>query len=804
MRNSPVEQSPLLARLNLLIAVALFLTAASVFMTTYSVNTEELVDSWFIFNRSGSLVRYGDEQYDLMAYFEPDRGDRVFAADDLYPLVTYEEDMLSVWFSMPLYWLGYTLNGVGIAHVVWLFNIFVSALAVSVMFLYARLLGYAPRTAIYAALMLAFSTALWPYSKTFLQEPITLLVTLTFAMVLEMWRRSQYRAVWAWLALPFMVFALWHSKSSAFVAIIGLAVIALPEAPARMKRLRPLEMITLAGILIFAVAAAFIDIRPLFDLFTGPSRNFDSPYIMVAIRTYLLSPNASIWATSPVLLLAIPGAWMLLRRGHSRYVWAGVLVLLGYAFGYAIFRGVHWYGSVAWPPRFLIPVIPMLLLIALPAIDRAVDMASHRIWGGITALLAVFGVWVSFNGISYHWADYDKLLPPGILMLQGESAFRILDARWFRLPELWATRPFDIAWVRVDNWIVPVLFCGLALLAGVWLIRSIRQEKARGGWALLAALAVGWTAVTIVGLRDLYGKDPLYYPVWDADLRMAVEVIEAETSPPDMVFVTGREHVQYFLNHDRVQNARLIGLPFQPGEQYSPQVPPVVVSDHIEDLLNPTTPQILRASAEGRDTLWLLTEFGPFHPWAVRPVERFLVTEFYPLREIEIASSVRLLEFAAIPAPALDAGGQPPDHAVFVTFDETIALDGVTLPDSDSFAPGDPLPITLHWSADETPTYDAIVALFLVTADGRVVAQGQDSPPVGGFAPTSTWELDTPILDNRALGVPPDLPAGEYQLWVRLYHWTPDGQQIILAVDGGEIAGDDADIAVLPVSITIE
>jgi hypothetical protein len=66
------------------------------------------------------------------------------------------------------------------------------------------------------------------------------------------------------------------------------------------------------------------------------------------------------------------------------------------------------------------------------------------------------------------------------------------------------------------------------------------------------------------------------------------------------------------------------------------------------------------------------------------------------------------------------------------------------------------------------------------------VILADDYMPQNWFAPTSQWSLGE-VVDQRALFLPVDLPAGPYQVALRLYDpangvpvETPAGQDVVL------------------------
>lgn len=785
-------------RVVLVTGLAVFI--CSVYLMFYSANYREFGDSSYLYNITASMVRYGDPMFDLMAYNWPDRVDNTFYSDRLYPLFYYEEDWLSVLAAMPFYWLAYQVPGLGLIHTVWLFNVVISAAACVLMFYYALALGWRERTALLAAMGLGVTTILLPYGTTFLSEPVTLLATLSFAYAVERWRASQYRSWWLLALSIFLLVCVFAAKKSAPFALPGLLLILMPSLqlkPDWGRVWRVIESALFVGVMIFMALLAFIDLLPALKIFApvtpgSLSTMYDNPYTMIAMRTYLFSLSASIWGSSPLLLLAFPGGWLLWRSGRKRYVWAVLLVTAGYTLGYAFLRWEPWYGSVTWPPRFMVPILPFLLLLTLPILEKIAYAPVSRIWLALTALLALYGTWIQFNGVSYQWDTYDKLLPVGTLMTQGEAAFSVSQMPWVLLPKLWGHQPFDFIWVRTGHAGFMLLFGLLALgcLTGLsWLMSG--RDMRRAAWLSLS-LPVMVMLLAGISLRAVY-IDPLYAGERQ-ELHDMLDVIEREARAPDMVFVTGAEHVIFMLNYGKTRQARLVGLPYQPGERYSPEQPAEIVSDDVLDLLDPTTPLLLRTAALRRDRLWLLTEFSPFHWWSVRPVERFMAQEFYPLRELSTAPAARLIEYATA------AGGEPAVTPTDLVWDGGIRLTQVTLAAGDVRESGQILPFTLHWQAVDAPEADYTVAVFLVDPNGVVIAQGMDSAPVGGFSPTGRWQAGQTIDDNRALRLPADLPAGAYQIWVRLYS-APDGQIITLPVQGETVIGDD--IAVLPVTIEV-
>jgi hypothetical protein len=78
------------------------------------------------------------------------------------------------------------------------------------------------------------------------------------------------------------------------------------------------------------------------------------------------------------------------------------------------------------------------------------------------------------------------------------------------------------------------------------------------------------------------------------------------------------------------------------------------------------------------------------------------------------------------------------------------------------------LAVTLYWRCIEPPETNYSVFVHLLDTEYQIVAQ-HDGQPQGNAYPTSVWDVDEVLADEHPLSLPPDLPAGDYQLRVGLY-----------------------------------
>ena len=83
---------------------------------------------------------------------------------------------------------------------------------------------------------------------------------------------------------------------------------------------------------------------------------------------------------------------------------------------------------------------------------------------------------------------------------------------------------------------------------------------------------------------------------------------------------------------------------------------------------------------------------------------------------------------------------------------------------------------------------DYIIGTYLMTPQGTIAVQ-DDSPPVGGFWPTSTWREGDIIRHNVALVLPPDLAPGHYEVWTLMYS-PVDGSRLPISDTTGTYIRD--------------
>ena len=786
--------TPLLNRRRVRLLVLMFGLLVSLYLITYSARIES-GDTRRFFDAVSSFADYGDFYLDLATMQFPPQ---TFDAQLVYPLQSAAVEPLQVILAVPLYLLARIVPGIGLVQTVYLFNVLIGAAAGCILFLYTLALDYSERTALLAVLAFGVGTVIFPYTKSFFREPLVLLMLLLCALLIERLRANGYHSLLLLIAVILAVVGLLLAKASAVLAIPALLVIAVPT----VRNINWRRLLIILGAVAALVALIFVvlgvggKILGVGDRY-NLSRLFGdatATYILTALQAYLLSIGGSIWGTSPIVLLALPGMWLLVRRGHARYPLAILLLVGAFAFGYAALNGQHWFGGLSWPPRFLVPVVPFLILGALPIFER---MGKQPLWAILGAVLLIYSVWVQLSGVTLAWDEYPRALPPeaGGLIEWGAGLNELHYLRWVVIPSLWRTIPLDIAWTVINAPGMMIAYAGLVLASAVELIRSLHRASIRllPALILLALLIV----VTGCGLHLLYNEDPRYLS-GDSSLTALLPILDAETDSSDVILLSSPRYEPFFANAAKLISAgRVIALPLQPGEQSSPEQEPLVRSDDPDVLLTKETIQLIFNLAATRDRLWLLVDGSPDLAWSVRPVERFMSSHYYAIRTIQTGELTRLIEYSTISAPDQFAYREP-EHLTDLTFGEHIRLVGVDLPAGSNYQAGDVLALSLYWKTDAPLDANYSVGLYLRDANGSPIAQIDAQP---AFSPTSGWQIGVPVWDNRALRLPVDLPPGDYQVWIKLYDFDAAGAVRDLPVTAGDYIDDS--IGVLPLTIHV-
>ncbi len=433
------------------------------------------------------------------------------------------------------------------------------------------------------------------------------------------------------------------------------------------------------------------------------------------------------------------GLWWLLNNRHWRRlaVWVGTQAAIAVLY-------LPWLPvalrATGWPAaemmvglgRALVDVLRVLTVgITLP-----LEQATAVLVG--TAVLLFFSTWPrKGNGFSVLAAVLYLLLPIVLIL-----AFDLYKPAWLKFL-LVVLPPFHILVAQGVENLVAVI--GHA-------IRNT-QYGARIAYCVFRVLLLAVCAYSAYpSLRNLY-FNPAYAR---DDYRQIAADVAAQIRPGDAIILNAPNQWEVFTYYYPDQDVH--PAPYHPKPE------------QIETFLSPLVQQYRR---------FFVLYWGDVESDPQRLMETWLAFHAYKAAD-RWYGRVRLATYGVAALP------EKPAITLDARFGDTICLQGYAL-GSESFAPGDVLPVTLFWEAEAAVPARYKVTVQLLDAAGRLVAQ-HDGEPANGLASTDGWQPGQYVLDRHGVLLPDDLQPGWYTLAVALYH-IASGERLPVTLDG-EPEGD--------------
>lgn len=745
-----------MTRRDAMIAAYLFLFLLSVYWLTYS-GTLHCIDEASTLSMTESLVKEGKLTTDQLFWTRTAGLGwlRVGVDGHLYS----PHSFLHALSIAPLYAIGLRWDGLGAMQMALLYSPFITAATAAALYVLVRQLGYSAGVALVISLIFGLTTPAWVYAKFLFKDSLIALALTLAAMASVSYSRSGKR-VGAILAGLFMGLGFMTRPTVALTIpfFLGYIVLANPQGRSRNSRFGKAVMASLLFLVPLFLALslqgfcnAIRFVSPWnFGLPLGAG--FQTP-LWAGLYGLFLSPEKGLLLYSPTIALGIWGFVPFARR-HLR---EGLLVGLSVVVYVSVHAMYHdWAGGLAWGPRYLVGLLPLLVLPAAPVIEVA--LSSGRRWRlVIIGLLGALSFVVQLLGVGINYLSAAKVQPPPSPL---ESLPPSLD--FSRSPLLWqlqAWRPesSDLAILRSNHMDIAILLPGLIIvtllligLAKRWR-RAAPQPLTEWGSAGLCVLAAGSLFALMSFSLPRYYDEGGYF----ADMNLARLLLELPKHTHEGDGLLSLVPFQYatFLNYYK-DSAPHYGLALQ------------------RPSLDGPTEHLLHDVVLRHPRVWLLSGQDVASPES--GVDEWLSRHAYKASD-GWQGDYRLALYAT--------GHEPMTRAsLAVNFSNTMVLDEAAYA-AGPLRAGDVAPVALRWRALVPITQNLTVFLHLDDDKGRGWA-GRDSPPSDGYRPTSTWSQGEVVEDRRGLVLPQDLPPGEYRLVVGLYEpktlerlalqWTDD------------------------------
>ena len=461
----------------------------------------------------------------------------------------------------------------GIIQAFYLLNIFYTALTGVILCAFARLKGYSTKESLCVTILFSLCTIAWPYSKTFFREPLAALLLLISWLLLEMsitpkQKPNKFRLLFFLLFLLSLGGAL-LSKIILIVSIPGFAWIigrnwknlthnfrASPKAP---------NYFLVIGALIFFFTIILINKFGGIYRFSTNSIQYiferaipkNHPHFWKVILGSLVSPGKGFLVYSPPVLLAF--MYFKSEYLNNRQIAFPVSVFIGMLIVQALIYDKDWW-NVTWSTRYLIPVIPLLMMAGLPVIRRIFTksiLIKSIIIGtisGIGFIIQVSNVLVApprYN--SYLFANLEPAYPgPAI----WDVYYAPIIGQWrIILAEKLSDLALYYALIHNPNYAIMVSILVLIILGiSIKLILKILDQNNTKSTYSIGLLLTFITIILLPWLVLQMGlKDPRYYGN-RVDIQTAHQVLVESIQPGDVVVVQSYNYPiwQYLMNFGRI------------------------------------------------------------------------------------------------------------------------------------------------------------------------------------------------------------------------------------------------------------
>ncbi len=290
-------------------------------------------------------------------------------------------------------------------------NAFVTAGIGWVLYLLVLRLGYSRGVAASLGLMFGLSTMALVYARQDFADPLTALALLASVLFLRRYGDDGRRG-WLLLAGLVLGFSLFTKYQMVIYCPVIWAYMIFLRRDRGERGLAGLARDTLllaSPVIVFGLADLGVNYAK-FESFTSTGYEQEaSPWAGVAhlpagLYGFLLSPGKSLFLYNPLLLL-----WpFAIRPFHRAHRSESLLVVLATGATLLFFSPLYWWhGDWAWGPRYLFPLIPLMVLSLAPLARAAVRGSNLR---RAFAVLLALALVVNALGMTVNFFFYLRAL----------------------------------------------------------------------------------------------------------------------------------------------------------------------------------------------------------------------------------------------------------------------------------------------------------------------------------------------------------------------------------------------------------
>ncbi len=796
---------------NHILGFSLFMILISIYIITYQ-GMPIVIDEALIFDSTESLVQRGHTSMNYDFYRQAETRVDVCAVDGGDPWQSAKYEFIIYALLTPLATLAFSIAGAGNFHIIMFFNIFITALTAVSIYGLALKRGYSSKAAWVSGLLFALATIAWFYGRQLYREPLAglfLLWSFGLASLFPVYWNQEKRSLRWVVLLIIATLGFMATKVVLVVLLPGTLIIMSPIFTRWIRYLGLYRLVILVIVGLGLIAGLLLALeRELFgygdyydisELLSRITDVFQDGFSFEALLGYQIGPSRSLWLYSPALILGLYGMVLLWRQKEYFIVISLAGCILGFSFFYGWLYTANWIGSWGWGPRYLLPLIPAIVLLwVVPAVEQLLQsprgIGLIIAVGAVGAMLQLVGMAVPlsnyytdvFRAGEYH--DYADLTTYVRHWMGANWSLEWMPA-YYHLTHI-DLNHLNVAWQGIDSAaVIPIALAVSSFILSLWMSKRSFQERPLHSYAgvILAMLIIGLAFLALVSTVYVLRDDRRYIAPEDwTDVRTLVKELNNAVEDDSIVFIDREQYKLVFMNYYK-EAVPAVVLPYAPAE-FGVEA---TLDDPIGVQIGTSTVCALDWGGEQYERLWLVASAGPFMTEYLRPIERHLVNRYFPINQIEVTQRARAIQFLTIPAPA----SNEPSVALDVILDNQIKLVGMDLPAGDRFKAGKAVPLSLVWEPMTTLAHNYNVGVYLLDEAGFLRSQ-RDGSPQGTFGNMSLWQPGEQYRDNHGLEIPEDLPPGNYMLATSVYRWE-DGYALPITDGEGSIL-QLATIQVLP------